>query len=63
MRIGIEACTWGNVRGYGRSTRELVSAMVRDYPQHEITLVLDDVTARQGKFPERVALNVVPTSE
>jgi glycosyltransferase involved in cell wall biosynthesis len=63
MRIGIEACTWGNLRGYGRFTRELVSAMVRDYPQHEITLVLDDVTASRGKFPERVALNVVATSE
>ena len=53
MRIGIEACTWGNRRGYGRFTRELVGAMVRGYPEHEFTLVLDEATASQGEFPER----------
>ncbi len=63
MRIGIEACTWGNRRGYGRFTRELVSAMVHGYPQHEFTLVLDEATASQGEFPERAALDVVLTSE
>jgi glycosyltransferase involved in cell wall biosynthesis len=63
MRIGIEACTWGNRRGYGRFTRALVSAMVRGYPEHEITLVLGQVTAAEGEFPERAALAVVPTSE
>jgi glycosyltransferase involved in cell wall biosynthesis len=37
--------------------------MVRGYPQHEFSLVLDEVTASQGEFPEGAELNVVPTSE
>ena len=63
MRIGIEACTWANRRGYGRFTRELVSAMIRGYPDHEFTLVLDEATASQGEFPERAVLDIVKTSE
>ncbi len=63
MRIGIDACTWTNRRGYGRFTRELVTAMVRGYPQHEFVLVLDKDTAAEGKFPERAVLEVVRTSE
>jgi glycosyltransferase involved in cell wall biosynthesis len=63
MRIGIEACTWANQRGYGRFTRDLVSAMARGFPQHEFTLVLDDLTATQCDFPARVALDVVPTRD
>lgn len=63
MRIGIEACTWANLRGYGRFTRELVSALVREFPEHEYTLVLDEATAAQGKFPEGVTIDAVATSE
>ena len=63
MRIGIDACTWTNRRGYGRFTRELVTAMVRGYPQHEFALVLDEDTATEGKFPEHAVLEVVRTSE
>ncbi len=63
MRIGIDACTWTNRRGYGRFTRELVTAMVRGYPQHEFLLVLDEDTAAEGEFPARAELKVVPTSE
>lgn len=63
MRIGIDACTWGNRRGYGRFTRALVSAMVRGYPEHQFTLVLDEATASHGEFPEGALLQVVPTSE
>ena len=48
MRIGIDACTWTNRRSYGRFTRELVTAMVRGYPQHEFLLVLDEDTAAEG---------------
>ena len=28
MRIGIDACTWANRRGYGRFTRMLVATMI-----------------------------------
>jgi len=63
MRIGIEACTWANRRGYGRFTRELVGAMVRRFPDHEISLVVDSATADQCEFPESARLEVVPTSQ
>ena len=62
MRIGIEACTWANRRGYGRFTRELVSAMVRRHPQHRFVLVVDGHTARESSFPEDAQTLVVQTS-
>ncbi len=62
MRIGIEACTWANRRGFGRFTRELVTPLVRNYPQHEFTLVVDQHTAAQCRFPERARVVPVATS-
>jgi glycosyltransferase involved in cell wall biosynthesis len=63
MKIGIDASTWTNRRGYGRFTRELVKAMVESYPEHEFVLVVDAATAAQGEFPEGAALLVVATRE
>ena len=62
MRIGIEACTWANRRGYGRFTRELVTAMVRGHPEHEFVLVIDAHTARECTFPAGVPTLVVDTT-
>ncbi len=56
MRIGIDACTWANRRGYGRFTRELVGAMVENHPQHEFVLIVDQQTAAQCEFPEAARL-------
>lgn len=61
MRVGIEACTWANRRGYGRFTRELVSAMVARHPQHRFDLVVDSHTARQCSFPAGTEVVVVDT--
>ena len=61
MRIGIEACTWSNRRGYGRFLRGLVTAMASAYPQHEITLVADRYTADAGTFPAGTKVVAVPT--
>ena len=63
MKVGIDASTWTNRRGYGRFTRELVKAMVESYPEHEFVLVVDAATAAEGEFPERATLEVVATSE
>lgn len=63
MKIGIDACTWVNRRGYGRFTRGLVHAMVDACPQHEFTLVVDSTMVRDASFPARTHLHVVPTSE
>lgn len=63
MRIGVDACTWANRRGYGRFTRTLVSTMMTEFPQHEYTLVVDQDTARASSFPEGAQIEIVPTSE
>jgi glycosyltransferase involved in cell wall biosynthesis len=41
MRIGVDATCWANGRGYGRFTRELVTAMVREAPGDEFVCFLD----------------------
>jgi glycosyltransferase involved in cell wall biosynthesis len=63
LRIGIDACTWANRRGYGRFTRMLVATMMAEYPEHEYTLVLDQYTARGGGFPTGAKLQVVELAE
>ena len=45
MRIGIDATCWANERGYGRFTRELVSAMTPQAPGHEFVCFLDERSA------------------
>jgi glycosyltransferase involved in cell wall biosynthesis len=45
MRIGIDATTWAHERGYGRYTRELMSAMVALTTSHEFVCVLDERSA------------------
>lgn len=62
MRIGIDACTWSNRRGYGRFTRGLVASMVAEYPWHEFVLVVDRFTAEEGGFPAGSRLEVVAVS-
>ena len=61
MRVGVEACTWANRRGYGRFTRELVSAMVARHPEHRFVLVVDSHTARECSFPAGAETVVVDT--
>ncbi len=63
MRIGVEACTWANRRGYGRFTRQLVSAMVARHPEHRFVLVVDTHTASQCTFPREAETLVVETSK
>ena len=45
MRIGIDASTWPNARGFGRFTRALVEAMLRQSSGHEFILLADQAIA------------------
>ncbi|MEZ5499969.1 MAG: glycosyltransferase family 1 protein [Steroidobacteraceae bacterium] len=45
MRIAIDAGTWRNGRGFGRFTRELVSALLRTRQGHEFILLFDQLPA------------------
>jgi glycosyltransferase involved in cell wall biosynthesis len=63
MRIGIDACTWANRRGYGRFTRMLVTTMVAENPQHQFILVADQRTAAECAFPAGAQVEIVQTRE
>src|SRR5579871_2603878 len=45
MRIGVDATCWANPRGYGRFTREIVTALAALGSEHEFVCVLDDRAA------------------
>jgi glycosyltransferase involved in cell wall biosynthesis len=57
MRIGVDATCWANGRGYGRFTRELVSAMVPQATGDEFICFLD---ARARSHFALSGPNVVP---
>ncbi len=62
MRIGIDGGTWGNARGYGRFTRELVRALVRVDPHNSYTLFLDPFTGRDA-VPANLPIVTVSTQQ
>jgi len=45
MRFGVDATCWANVRGYGRFTRELCTAMVSLALEHEFVFFADEAAA------------------
>ena len=57
MRIGIDASTWPNARGFGRFTRALVEAMLRQSSGHEFILLADQAISA----PAGAAFVHVPT--
>jgi len=63
VHVGIDACCWSNRRGFGRYTRELVSHIISEGPQHQYTLIVDGVTAQESVFPPGARVDVVLTSE
>lgn len=42
LRVGVDACSWINERGYGRFTRELLAAMVARFPEVEFVFFADE---------------------
>jgi glycosyltransferase involved in cell wall biosynthesis len=60
LRIGIDATCWANNRGYGRYTRELVSALVSLAGEHEFVCFMDSFTVpRFGLAASNVRIEVV----
>lgn len=52
MRIGIDASCWSNRRGFGRFTRELLSAIAALNTGDDFVLFADKQTADGATFPE-----------
>ncbi len=45
MRIGIDASCWANQRGYGRFTREMLTALVNQDDENTYVFFMDSLTA------------------
>jgi glycosyltransferase involved in cell wall biosynthesis len=61
MRIGVDACCWSNQRGFGRFTRELLTALLALDDRNDYIFFLDGDTASSNVFPERARTVVAPT--
>ena len=61
MRIGVDACCWSNRRGFGRFTRELLTALAKLDDRNEYSYFVDRQTANESRFPDNVGLVTVPT--
>lgn len=63
MKIGVDACCWSNKRGFGRFTRELLTAMVATETPHTFVFFADQATAAVSTFPEGVEVVAASTKE
>ena len=61
MKIGIDACCWGNKRGFGRFTRELLEALLKIDEENEYLFFIDSETVESERIPPRVRKIVVQT--
>ncbi|MCI0412567.1 glycosyltransferase family 4 protein [bacterium] len=61
MRIGVDACCWSNRRGFGRFTRELLTALAEIDDRNEYWFFVDHQTAIENQFPQNVNLVTVST--
>ncbi|MGQ0543303.1 MAG: glycosyltransferase family 4 protein [Blastocatellia bacterium] len=61
MRIGVDACCWGNKRGFGRFTRELLDALLKIDEHNEYLFFIDSETKDLGDMPSRVTKVIAKT--
>ncbi len=61
MKIGIDATCWGNKRGFGRFTRELLEAILEIDQTNEYLFFIDGATDESEKIPSQVQKIVVKT--
>jgi glycosyltransferase involved in cell wall biosynthesis len=61
MKIGIDATCWGNKRGFGRFTRELLEALLEIDETNEYLFFVDGDTNESETIPSRVTKIIVNT--
>jgi glycosyltransferase involved in cell wall biosynthesis len=61
MRIGVDATCWGNKRGFGRFTRELLEAILEIDTTNEYLFFIDGNTEDRDAIPPRVKKIVAKT--
>jgi len=62
MQIGVDASCWGNKRGFGRFTRELLSALVETDTDNDYLFFIDSETKDIDDIPTRVKKIAAKTS-
>jgi glycosyltransferase involved in cell wall biosynthesis len=60
VRIGVDATSWANRRGYGRFARNALSRLVESDPETAYVFVVDEETARESSLPEGAEIRAVP---
>ena len=63
MRIGVDATCWSNPRGYGRFTKDLLTALLELDHSNEYVFITDSFTASSCEFPGNASKVIVPLSE
>lgn len=63
MRVGVDATSWTNRRGFGRFTRNVVPRLVERHRDAEYVLYIDEETGRDAILPERATQRRVRLSE
>ena len=63
MKIGVDASCWGNKRGFGRFTRELLEALVRVDEENDYLFFIDSETTGADDMPARVSRISAKTSQ
>ncbi len=61
MKIGIDACTWSNRRGFGRFTRELLEALISIDQTNEYLFFVDSESAGNTELPANVKIIIAET--
>jgi glycosyltransferase involved in cell wall biosynthesis len=61
MKVGVDAACWGNKRGYGRFTRELLEALLEIDKTNEYLFFIDNDTADTSAIPPQVKKIVANT--
>ena len=62
MQIGVDASCWGNKRGFGRFTRELLEALISVDPANEYLFFIDSETKDIDDMPAGVRIISAKTS-
>lgn len=63
MRIGVDASCWSNKRGFGRFTRELLSALLDRDTRDEYVFFVDSRSGCESEFPSAAKVVIAPTRD
>jgi glycosyltransferase involved in cell wall biosynthesis len=63
MRIGIDATCWTNPRGYGRFTKDMLTALLALDQENEYLFFIDSIAAPMAEFPPNAHRVIVDMSE